>query len=49
MLVLNANILVRAVLGRCVRQLVKTYAAQGVRFYAPAVASMRLRSTCHPC
>jgi predicted nucleic acid-binding protein len=38
MLVLDANILVRAVLGHRVRQLVETYAAQGVRFYAPAVA-----------
>jgi hypothetical protein len=38
MLVLDANILVRGVLGHRVRQLVETYAAQGVRFYAPAVA-----------
>ena len=38
MLVLDANILVRAVLGHRVRQLVETYAAQGVRFCAPATA-----------
>jgi predicted nucleic acid-binding protein len=37
MIVLDANILVRAVLGRRVRQLVEAYAAQGVRFFAPAV------------
>jgi predicted nucleic acid-binding protein len=38
MIVLDANILIRAVLGRRVRQLVETYAAQGVRFVAPDVA-----------
>jgi len=38
MLVLDANILIRAVLGRRVRQLIDTYAAQGVRFFAPDVA-----------
>ena len=38
MIVLDANILIRAVLGRRVRQLVETYAAQGVRFYAPDLA-----------
>jgi predicted nucleic acid-binding protein len=38
MIVLDANILIRAVLGRRVRQLVETYAAQGVRFLAPDVA-----------
>jgi len=38
MIVLDANILVRAVLGRRVRQLVETYAALGVRFCAPDVA-----------
>jgi predicted nucleic acid-binding protein len=38
MIVLDANILIRAVLGRRVRQLVDTYAAQGVRFFAPDVA-----------
>jgi predicted nucleic acid-binding protein len=38
MIVLDANILIRAVLGRRVRQLVETYAAQGVRFFAPDVA-----------
>ncbi len=38
MIVLDANILIRAVLGRRVRQLIETYAPQGVRFLAPDVA-----------
>lgn len=38
MIVLDANILIRGVLGRRVRQLVETYAAQGVRFFTPDVA-----------
>jgi len=38
MIVVDANILVRAVLGRRVRQLLETYSAQGVRFFAPDVA-----------
>lgn len=38
MIVLDANILVRAVLGRRVRQLLETYAVQGFRFVAPDVA-----------
>ena len=38
MIVLDANILIRAVLGRRVRHLLETYSAQGVRFYAPDVA-----------
>ena len=38
MIVLDANILIRAVLGRRVRQLIETYAFQGVRFLAPDVA-----------
>jgi predicted nucleic acid-binding protein len=37
MIVLDANILIRAVLGRRVRQLLEEY-AHGVRFYAPDVA-----------
>ncbi len=37
MIVLDANILIRAVLGRRVWQLIDTYAAQGVRFFAPDV------------
>ncbi len=37
MIVLDANIVIRAVLGRRVRQLIETYAAQGVRFFAPDV------------
>jgi predicted nucleic acid-binding protein len=38
MIVLDTNILIRAVLGRRVRQLIDTYASQGVRFFAPDVA-----------
>jgi len=38
MIVLDANILIRAVLGRRVRQLLEIYTAQGVRFVAPDVA-----------
>jgi predicted nucleic acid-binding protein len=38
MIVLDANILIRAVLGRRVRQLLDTYADRGVRFFAPDVA-----------
>jgi predicted nucleic acid-binding protein len=38
MIVLDANILIRAVLGKRVRQLLETYAANGVQFYAPEVA-----------
>lgn len=38
MIVLDANILIRAVLGRRVRQLIDTYAGEGVRFFAPDVA-----------
>ncbi len=38
MIVLDANILIRAVLGRRVRQLIDTYAGRGVRFFAPDVA-----------
>src|ERR1700723_2005846 len=38
MIVLDANILIRAVLGRRVRQLVEVYTAQGLRFVAPDVA-----------
>ena len=35
MIVLDANILIRAVLGRRVRELIDTYSARGVRFFAP--------------
>ena len=37
MIVLDANIVIRAVLGRRVRQLIETYSAQRVRFFAPDV------------
>jgi predicted nucleic acid-binding protein len=38
MIVLDANILIRAVLGRRVRYLIETYAGKGIRFFAPDVA-----------
>jgi predicted nucleic acid-binding protein len=38
MIVLDANILIRAILGRRVRQLLDRYAAQGLRFFAADVA-----------
>ena len=38
MIVLDANILIRAVLGRRVRQLLENHASQGIRFYAPGIA-----------
>ena len=34
-IVLDANILIRVILGRRVQQLIQTYAGQGVRFFAP--------------
>ena len=38
MIVLDANILIRAVMGRRVRQLLEAYENHGIRFYAPDVA-----------
>jgi|SRR5580704_3374809 predicted nucleic acid-binding protein len=38
MLVLDSNILIRAVMGRRVRQLLETYAARGIRFYSPDIS-----------
>ena len=38
MIVLDANILIRAVLGYRVRGLLETYGSRGVRFYTPDVA-----------
>lgn len=38
MIVLDANILIRAVLGKRVRQLLEQYSPQGIRFYAPDAA-----------
>jgi predicted nucleic acid-binding protein len=38
MLVLDANILIRAILGKRVRLLLEKYADRGARFYAPEVA-----------
>ena len=38
MIVLDANILIRAVLGRRVRQLLEEYSHRGIRFYSPVHA-----------
>ena len=38
MIIVDANILIRAVLGRHVRKLLETYAGHGIRFYAPDLA-----------
>jgi predicted nucleic acid-binding protein len=38
MIVLDANILIRAVMGHRVRQLLDTYENHGIRFYVPDVA-----------
>jgi predicted nucleic acid-binding protein len=38
MIVLDANIIVRAVLGRRARQIIETYSARAIRFLAPDVA-----------
>jgi len=38
MIVLDANILIRAILGRRARQLLDTYSANGIRFVTPDVA-----------
>jgi predicted nucleic acid-binding protein len=38
MIILDVNILIRAVLGKRVRNLLETHAAHGIRFYAPEVA-----------
>jgi hypothetical protein len=38
MIILDANILIRAVLGKRVRKLLETYAEHDIRFYAPEVA-----------
>ena len=38
MIVLDANILIRAVLGQRVSQLLDQYSQQGIRFYAPDTA-----------
>ncbi len=41
MIVLDSNILIRAVLGRRVRQLIETYRSPGARFFAPDVGGCR--------
>jgi predicted nucleic acid-binding protein len=38
MIVLDANILIRAILGRRVRDLIETHESRGVRFLAPEIA-----------
>jgi predicted nucleic acid-binding protein len=38
MIVLDANILIRAILGRRVRELIDSYSSRGIRFFAPDVA-----------
>jgi len=38
MIVLDANILIRAVLGRRARQLIERYAGRGIRFFTPDTA-----------
>ena len=38
MIVLDANILIRAVLGRRVRHIIDTYSGRDVRFFAPDIA-----------
>lgn len=38
MIVLDANILIRAVWGRRVRTLLEDYSGRGIRFYAPDIA-----------
>ncbi len=43
MIVLDANILIRAVLGRRVRQIIEKYAPLGVRFYTPDFAFNEVR------
>ena len=45
MIVIDANILIRAALGRRVRQLLETYAAQGVRFSRRILRLKTPRST----
>lgn len=44
MIVLDANILVRAALGRRVRQILESYAAKGIVFYAPETAFLEVQT-----
>ena len=44
MIVLDANILVRAVLGRRVRQILESYSAKGIAFYAPEAAFIEVQT-----
>jgi predicted nucleic acid-binding protein len=43
MIVLDANILIRAILGRRVRGLIEQYSEQGIRFFAPQEAFRDVR------
>jgi hypothetical protein len=47
-IVLDANILIRAVLGQCVRELIIGHAADGASS-RPMLRSMKLSSTCLGC
>ncbi len=38
MIVLDANIIIRAILGRRVRELIDSYSSRGIRFFTPDVA-----------
>jgi predicted nucleic acid-binding protein len=49
MIVLDANILIRAVLGRRVRRLLEDYTPHGIRFYAPDVAFADAQNIYRPC
>jgi predicted nucleic acid-binding protein len=46
MIVLDANILIRAVLGKRVRQLLETYSDHGIRFYRRKLRMPMQRSIC---
>src|SRR5579859_7058047 len=47
MLVLDANILIRAILGHRVRELIESYAPKGIRFFTPGVAFEDARTYLH--
>ncbi|HXJ44564.1 MAG TPA: PIN domain-containing protein [Bryobacteraceae bacterium] len=47
MLVLDANILIRAILGHRVRELIESYAPKGIRFFTPGVAFEDARKYLH--
>jgi len=49
MIVLDANTLIRAGLGRRVRHLLEEYASREIRFYAPNAAFAMPRNICRLC